>query len=204
MKYNELSKEWKMCFELAVKAFKHGSLPIGCIIFDAKGGIVSKASAAMVYGGKKSNMTQHAEIIALSKIPVTAIEQKLILYSTVEPCPMCFGATNVARISELYYGTRDPWAGSTDLVNGNWYMKRKQIDIHKADDTFEYIMACFLIYGMMRKKNGKFCSVDSEFINRWGTVFPNIKNVYNKMIGINLFKKNTEQIYNTLLEVTKE
>ena len=172
MKYKDLSYEWQVCFGMARGAFEHGSLPIGCLIVDKDGKHIARASAAMVYGSKKTNMTQHAEIEALAKVPVPDLEQRLTMYSTVEPCPMCFGAVNVARISVLHYGTRDPWAGSTGLVNGNWYMQRKQIEIIKAPDAFGRMLACWLVYTWSRKPKGGLADMNNEFIERWKIVVP--------------------------------
>ena len=200
MIYRELSNEWRMCFDLAVQAFWHRSLPVGCIVLDAAGKLISKARAAMVYGSPKSNMTQHAEIMALSKIPVPSLEQSLTMYSTIEPCPMCFGAINVARVACLHFGTRDPWAGSTDLVNGNWYMRRKQIDIRPAGAPFQRIMAIFLVYAMMRKPGGDgFCDLSNEFVERWETVTPDIRQAVKALIESDfLTLRSTEAVFNML------
>jgi tRNA(Arg) A34 adenosine deaminase TadA len=200
MIYQDLSKEWRMCFHLAVDAFRHNSLPIGCIVFDETGKPISKAHAKMIYASPKSNMVQHAEIEALTKVLLPQLEQKLTLYTTVEPCPMCFGAMNVARIAELHYGTRDPWAGSTNLLDGNWYMKRKHIDILPAQKEFERIMAIFVVYAMMRKpKNQGFFPLKNEFVERWQLFIPEIKQILTTLIEIHLeSKKNPIAIFNVL------
>ena len=206
MKYEDLSKEWRECFALGVEAFEHGSLPIGCLVIDAKGKTISRERSHMVYGDKRSNMTQHAEMVALSKIPIPALEQRLTLYTTVEPCPMCFGATNVARIAELHYGTHDPWAGSTGLKNGNWYMRRKDIEIHIGPVGFERIMACFTVYAMMCKKKGKVvCDMDNEFVDRWAIIVPDLRDVLPKLTAEKLHSiRYPENVFGILAEVCRE
>jgi tRNA(Arg) A34 adenosine deaminase TadA len=200
MTYQDLSKEWRIAFGLSVGAFRHGSLPIGCLVIDSKGKIISQQRAHMVYGDRRSNVTQHAEMVALSKIPVPALEQRLTLYTTVEPCPMCFGATNVARIACLHFGTPDPWAGSTDLVNGNWYMRRKQMDIRPAEPAFQRIMAIFVVYAMMKKPKGKsFCKLDNEFVERWALIVPDIKQIIQALTGLDFQTlRSPEAIFNML------
>lgn len=202
MRFDELSKEWQTCFGLAVEAFRHGSLPIGCLVLDAAGRTIAKERSRMVYGDKRSNMTQHAEMVALSKIPVPDLEQRLTLYTTVEPCPMCFGATNVARIAELHFGTRDPWAGSTDLLDGNWYMQRKHIEIHNAGIRFERIMACFVVYAMMLKRKGQgMCDMNNEFVERWKIVVPDIGKVIHGLAGLKWsFRGGPEKLFALLVE----
>jgi tRNA(Arg) A34 adenosine deaminase TadA len=204
--YKNLSPEWQICFGLSRSAFMQGSLPIGCLVTDKYGGFISRASAKMVYGSAKSNMTQHAEMVALSQIPLTDLEQKLILYTTVEPCPMCFGGINVARIAELNYGTRDPWAGSTDLHDGNWYMRWKHLEIKRASDEFERLFACWLVYAMMKKKDGDgFCDLNSEFVERWKIVVPDVLEVLPRLLALKLesFDGNDEELFNLLAEETK-
>ncbi len=189
-----------MCFDLAVKAFQRGSLPISCIVWDAMDKPISKAQALMVYGSHQSNMTQHAEMKALSQISLSQLTQKLTLYTTVEPCPMCFGAMNVARISELHYGTRDPWAGSTDLLNGNWYMKRKQINIQTAPAAFERVMAIFVNYAMVKKPGKRgFWPLNNEFLARWGLLVPDLRRIIIDLMksDFGLFR-NAEMIFDFL------
>ncbi|MBF0216918.1 MAG: nucleoside deaminase [Candidatus Omnitrophica bacterium] len=52
--------------------------------------------------------TQHAEVRAISKASRKIGSFDLSgceIYSTTEPCPMCFSAIHWARINTLYYGT---------------------------------------------------------------------------------------------------
>lgn len=205
MQYSDLTPQWQDCFGLAVKAFKRGSLPIGCVVYDASGRVISRARARMIYGSPRTNMTQHAEIEALKRIPIPALEQRLTLYSTVEPCPMCFGAINVARIAELHYATRDPWAGSTGLLDGNWYMQRKHIEVHRAGEEFERIMACFLVYAMMKKKKERgFCDLKNEFVERWKKLVPDIVPVLMDLLDVKLegFSRAAD-IFNAISETVK-
>lgn len=57
---------------------------------------------------KNQDPTCHAEIQALRAAAKTLKRFDLSdceIYSTTEPCPMCFSAIHWARISKLYYGT---------------------------------------------------------------------------------------------------
>ena len=52
--------------------------------------------------------TCHAEINAIrtaSRMLGTFNLENCVIYSTTEPCPMCFGAIHWARISTIIYGT---------------------------------------------------------------------------------------------------
>jgi tRNA(Arg) A34 adenosine deaminase TadA len=57
----------------------------------------------------KNDATSHAEINAIritSKKLRTFDLSGCEIYSTTEPCPMCFAAIHWARIGKIYYGTK--------------------------------------------------------------------------------------------------
>lgn len=83
-------------------AFKQGNWPIGCVIV-LDGKIISRAHN-LVYS--KDNKLAHAEILAIQKAKDILKEnpKKAILYTTYEPCPMCFGASALSRIKKVVCG----------------------------------------------------------------------------------------------------
>lgn len=83
---------------------KHGG-PFGCVIVNEKTGKVIGKGHNTVW--KDTNPTHHAEINAISdacKRLKTIDLSDCILYSTVEPCPMCLSAIHWANISKVVYG----------------------------------------------------------------------------------------------------
>ncbi len=98
---------------LAVKEAKKGDYPFGAIIVkDDK--IIAKTHNT----AKGIDPTQHAEINAIRKA-CKIINNKYLegctLYSTCEPCPMCFTAALWAHVSRIVYG-----AGIEDIKEDNW------------------------------------------------------------------------------------
>jgi guanine deaminase len=98
--------------------------PFGaCIVKDGR--IVAAARNTVL----TSDATSHAEVNAIRKaskklrtFDLTGCE----IYSTTEPCPMCFGAIHWARIGAVYYGAgiRDAArAGFHELKISNARMK---------------------------------------------------------------------------------
>lgn len=87
----------------AREGLEQGQTPFGaCIVRD--GGVVVAAHNQVWHD---VDITAHAEIIALREacrkletIDLTGC----VLYSTCEPCPMCFFAANWARIGRIVYG----------------------------------------------------------------------------------------------------
>jgi guanine deaminase len=99
--------------------------PFGAVIV-WKGEIVARAHNEVL---KRSEPTRHAEMCAISKA-APRIGSHLFsgasIYSTTEPCVMCFAAIHWARIRRVYFGTSvaDVNAlGFNELTIGNRRLK---------------------------------------------------------------------------------
>lgn len=80
----------------------HGG-PFGAVIIQ-NNKIISKAHNEVI---KNNDPTAHAEILAIRKASKKLKRFDLSdceIYSTCEPCPMCFAAIHWAKIRSLYYG----------------------------------------------------------------------------------------------------
>lgn len=78
--------------------------PFGAVIA-RNGKVVSKAHNEVL---KRNDPTAHAEILAIRKASSILGRYDLSdceIYSTSEPCPMCFSAIFWARIGRLVFGT---------------------------------------------------------------------------------------------------
>jgi len=77
-----------------------------------------------------TDITAHAEIVAIRQACRhlgTVDLSGTVLYSTCEPCPMCFSAIHWANISKIFFGARIEDAlglGFNELVISNEEMKR--------------------------------------------------------------------------------
>ncbi|AFY59601.1 tRNA adenosine(34) deaminase TadA [Synechococcus sp. PCC 6312] len=113
-----LSHEYWMsqAMTLAAAAGEFGEVPVGAVIVDSQGQVVSTGANRRQ---RDNDPTAHAEIIALrqaGQILGTWYLTECTLYVTLEPCPMCTGAILQARIKTLIYGTTDPKAGAMGTV----------------------------------------------------------------------------------------
>lgn len=92
------------------KARKIGEVPIGALICQ-NGKILARAHNLRE---SRHRPTAHAELLAIEqaarKLKAWRLENT-ILYVTLEPCLMCWGAIILARISQVVYGASDPKAG---------------------------------------------------------------------------------------------
>ncbi|MFH1918071.1 MAG: nucleoside deaminase [Nanoarchaeota archaeon] len=83
-------------------ALKEGNWPIGCaIVLDNE--IIARGRN-QVYTLK--NRTAHAEMIAINQVAQRLFDKntRVILYTTYEPCPMCFGAIILNTIERVVCG----------------------------------------------------------------------------------------------------
>lgn len=112
--------------------------PFGAVIVK-NGEIIAKSHNEVV---KTNDPTAHAEIVAIRR--ATNILGRFDLsdceiYSSCEPCPMCFAAIHWAKINKLYYGcTREDAAKIGfddqyiyDVINGT--AKIKKVNVIKID-----------------------------------------------------------------------
>lgn len=146
--WNELSNIWKEAFSLAWESFKKNTIPIGAVITNEQGNIISRGRNR-IYDITSSNplagtCMAHAEMtamICLKEKEHPKIKQ-YTLYTTMEPCPMCFGTMVMMGIRELRYAARDGFAGAIELNNKMEYIKNKKILIYKEDTELEVFQIC--------------------------------------------------------------
>lgn len=135
MNWTDFTIEWKECFRVAWESFQEGSKPVGAIVIDDKGKIVSKGKCATFHQLSDSiishNELAHAEINALLELDnrIHKAVNSYVLYSTLEPCPLCFSAFYMSGIRNLKYATKDKYGGSTNLKDTTPYLSRKPITI---------------------------------------------------------------------------
>lgn len=96
----------------ARKAAAAGEVPVGAVVVSPEGKILSRAHNRPV---SSCDPTAHAEILALRKAAKKTGNYRLSgcrLVVTIEPCPMCAGASIHARVAEIIYGADDPKTGA--------------------------------------------------------------------------------------------
>ena len=121
-----------IALEQAAAALDKGEFPVGCVISDGKTVLASGART----GSRPPvpDETSHAEIIALKGLSAAGNPvdpHSLTLYSTLEPCLMCFGAILIHGISNIVYACEDAMGGGTgcDLSTLPGLYRRKNVNI---------------------------------------------------------------------------
>jgi len=150
---------WDQCIDLALEAYNAGSMGIAAVIVDAKGDVVAVGRNQLRDGLVSCNsikMTSiaHAEINAINNIPWEKQKDwELMLYTTVEPCPMCMGAIAMSRIRRVVVGSADPYAGSVRLLEKDDCLKQKGISVEFAQGKVEEI--CFVLHYLSLRRRLK-------------------------------------------------
>lgn len=99
--YNDLFMS--RAIELSKLAYESGQgLPIGCVIVK-DGSIIGEGHNEIFI---RNNPTAHAEMVAIENACKNIKELQLSdceMYTTLEPCPMCFGAIYWAKLKTVFY-----------------------------------------------------------------------------------------------------
>ena len=100
---------------LAVAAEKAGEVPVGAVVVEG-GRIIGRGFNAPI---SSHDPSAHAEIQALRAAGLALGNYRLCgctLYVTLEPCAMCAGAIQHARIARVVFGAADPKTGACGSV----------------------------------------------------------------------------------------
>ena len=100
---------------LAQQAAERGEVPVGAIVVK-DGEIIGRGSNAPI---GMHDPSAHAEILAMRDAAKNIGNYRLVdcsLYVTLEPCAMCAGAIQHARIGKLIFGAKDPKTGACGSV----------------------------------------------------------------------------------------
>ena len=100
----------KKAFDEANYAFFKNEVPIGCVIVNDNE-IISRSSNMVEL---LNDSTAHAELIAITSAQNSLNSKNLdncILYTTLEPCLMCYGAIYWSKIKTIVYAASDKKRG---------------------------------------------------------------------------------------------
>ncbi|MES2501695.1 MAG: tRNA adenosine(34) deaminase TadA [Pseudomonadota bacterium] len=105
----------QLALDLAKQAALVGEVPVGAIV--VKDNVVIGRGSNAPIG--LHDPSAHAEIMAMREAATYLGNYRLVdctLYVTLEPCAMCSGAMQHARIAKLIYGASDPKTGACGSV----------------------------------------------------------------------------------------
>jgi tRNA(adenine34) deaminase len=115
---------------LAQRAADAGDVPVGALVVDASGEVVGEGWNLREVD---QDPTAHAEVVALRAAAARLGSWRLegcTLVVTMEPCPMCAGASMLARVERVVLGAWDPKLGACGSV---WDVVRDRRATHRAE-----------------------------------------------------------------------
>ena len=137
MRFNGLDKEWQKVFELGWESYKDGNLPIGAIIVDNDGNLLSCGRNRYIASKRFPNCkVDHAETECIQELDIEKYPdlKNYTLYTSMEPCPMCIGTIIMSNLKKVKVAAHDSWAGASDICIKNSYAQKKCVEVEFADD----------------------------------------------------------------------
>jgi tRNA(adenine34) deaminase len=140
----------KQALRLAAKALFAGEFPVGCIIvYDDK--IVAEGYRRNAGRGLANEM-DHAEIIALRRLSDRLQDMdksRITVFTTMEPCLMCFGALLINGVRNIVWAYEDAMGGACacDLSTLSPLYRDQKVNIVShilRQDSLELFKAFFL------------------------------------------------------------
>lgn len=163
-----VNEKMSLVIALAEKALEKNELPIACIIFH-NDAIIAQSYTSEI---EDKRLLVHAELKALMQLDQKRINAKekmqMELFTNLEPCMMCLGASIASFIGSIYYSLDAPSDGAAKWAEKTWdeyHVKsafslptitsgileteskelfKKYVDIHKEGALVEWVKG-FLI-----------------------------------------------------------
>ena len=147
----------RLALDACKRGIDFGQSPFGSCIVDPSGNVVA-CTHNRVWA--KTDPSAHAEIETIREACAARGDVKLrgsTIYSTTEPCPMCFSAVHWAQIDRIVYGATVEDAksyGFNELQISNAVMK--QVSGSKIDVTPNFMRDEALeLFRYWKNKKGK-------------------------------------------------
>jgi tRNA(adenine34) deaminase len=112
---DEHTRWMRVALDEAMRAAEEGEVPVGAVVV-GDGRVLGRGHNRTE---ATHDATAHAEILAIGAACVALGDWRLAgadIYVTLEPCAMCAGAIQLARLRRVVFGPRDPKFGACGSV----------------------------------------------------------------------------------------
>lgn len=152
-----------MCLSLAWSAYGAGSIPVGAVVADASGAVVAEGRNRIYEpvappGQLANSLLAHAEVNALVALDPEPRYEDHVLYTAIEPCVLCVGATVMATVGRVRYAGVDPYGGGGGgLLVTNPHVERVPLRFEgpRNDEFGVFASALLLAFFMRRELDGQ-------------------------------------------------
>jgi tRNA(adenine34) deaminase len=137
--WGDLEPAWHEAFQLAWEAYGAGTIPVGAVVTDANGEVLSHgrnrmfatdAPKGQIFGSRVA----HAEINALVQLGTERRYFDCALWTTLEPCAQCVGAAWLSTIGRVVFAATDVYGGASKLIERQIEAADSARDFHMAVD----------------------------------------------------------------------
>jgi tRNA(adenine34) deaminase len=124
---------------LAHDAQAAGSSPVGAVLVDAQGQVIARGRNRV---GEKQTAehvgnasVSHAEMDVFFQVGKLDDPETLTLYTSLEPCLMCGGASALLGVGRIVWATDDPWGGAGRLIKWSDHPAMQSTEVISCPDT---------------------------------------------------------------------
>jgi tRNA(Arg) A34 adenosine deaminase TadA/phage tail protein X len=156
--WNALEEPWRVCLSLAWEAYGAGTIPVGAALVDADGAVVAEGrnrvyEPSAPHGQLANSLLAHAEVNALLALDPEQRYEDHVLYTALEPCLLCVGATVMATVGRLRYAGADPYGGADGaLTASNAHTERLPLRVEgPREDAFGVLGSALLPAFFLRR-----------------------------------------------------
>ena len=135
----------------AVRAYRNGCIPIGCAILDKDGNVIARGENSQ-YTSESDERIQnhplaHAEINAILKVNAYVHDDihSYTLYSTLESCPLCFGAIVMGGIKNVKFAAFDKDNEFTNLNKSVDFITKQNIVMTGPFDELQIVQIALIV-----------------------------------------------------------
>lgn len=125
-----INEKMKLVIDLAEKALKKGELPIACIIFQ-NDAIIAQSHTSEI---EDKRLLVHAELKALMELDLKNYgyhdKMQMELFTNLEPCMMCLGASISSFVGKIYYSLDAPSDGAAKWAQKTWKENHTDSSFH--------------------------------------------------------------------------
>ena len=157
--WDALEAPWRVCFTLAWEAYGAGTIPVGAALVDGRGALVADGRNRVYEptgpeGQIAHSLLAHAEVNTLVGLDPERRYEDHVLYTSLEPCLLCVGATVMATVGRVRFAGADPYgAGDAGKLGGNPHIERVPLQFEgPRDDEFGVLAAALLPAFYLRRK----------------------------------------------------
>ena len=203
--WEENSRQWQIVFEEAWEAFRQGSTPIGAALFDRNGNLILSDRNRSRETDTINREISHAEANALRRLNTDRYNSReIVLYTSMEPCPMCMGMILMGHVREIYYAAADSYCGMVHLTDTDSYYKGKNLKCVYEGGEKELFQLCIQSYYELRYLDkGASDKVIKQFTETSNMAVNTAKKLYDEKILDRLVKHEApcNEVYDMIMKI---